>query len=129
MPLSRIIFPEPSPAPASASRSRSCGHGLVDSSDAIVMVGDLPTVGDALAEPLTAPQVVGGMAVAAGASVGQGEVHHRSQGDGGGQGMGLVQLLGGGPQQGVVVSIQLAAAFHHELWDPAEAGRPMDQEA
>ena len=79
------------------------------------MVGDLPPVGDALAEPLTAPQVVGGMAVAAGASVGQGEVHYRSQGDGGGQGMGLVQLLGGGPQQGVVVSIQLAAAFHHEL--------------
>lgn len=32
---------------------------------------------------------VGVMAVAAGASVGQGEVHHRSQGDGGGQGMGL----------------------------------------
>jgi hypothetical protein len=29
--------------------------------------------------------------------------------------MGLAQLLGGGPQQGVVVSIQLAAAFHHEL--------------
>jgi len=57
------------------------------------MAGDLPPVGDALAELLTVLQVVGGMAVAAGASVGQGEVHHRSQGDGGGQGMGLDPLV------------------------------------
>jgi hypothetical protein len=29
--------------------------------------------------------------------------------------MGLAQFLGGGPQQGIVVSIELVAALEHEL--------------
>ena len=88
---------------------------LTDSSDVGVKARDLPPFGDALAEPLTALQVMGGMAIAAGASVRQGEVLHRSQGDGGGQWMGLAQFLGGGPQQGIVVAIELVAALEHEL--------------
>ena len=91
------------------------GMVLADFSQVSVVAGDLPPLGDAVTELLAALQMVGGMAIAAGAGIGQGEVHHRSQGDGRREWMRLAQLLGGGPQQGVVVSIQLAAALEHEL--------------
>ena len=86
-----------------------------DRGDVGVVARDLPPVGDAVAEPLTTLQMAGRMAVAAGARVHQSEVDHGSQGDGGREGMGLAQLVGGGLQKGLVVAIELVAAVEQEL--------------
>ena len=82
-----------------------------DRGDVGVVARDLPSVGDAVAEPLTSLQMAGRMAIAAGEGVAQGEVDHGSQGDGGRQGMGLAQLVGGGLQKGVLVAIELWRRF------------------
>ena len=85
-----------------------------------VMGRDLAPIADALAEQLAGVQMVGGVTVAAAAGVGEGEIHHAAQGEGGGQGMVGAQLLRCGTKHGVLIAIQAVAALHDQFGGPAE---------